>query len=301
MTDLEKIYKKLEQNLTKFNISISDKKSINYGIQFKINHLNNQEIIRLFTNKKTGYKLDCSLVCNSHYQKLLNSILNNEVIKKINIEHLPNILIGSDESGKGDYFGPLVVSAVYQDDKIKESLLKIGVKDCKKLTDIATIELSDRIHKIIRKKFSIVILEPSKYNVLYNNFKKEKKNLNNLLAFAHAQAIKKIFKKTNCINILVDKFADKKVLLNELKGYDINLIMKYRAEENIAVAAASILARAEFLKSLSKYFLKYNINFPKGATKNIVRTAKKFIETYGFKRLNEVAKIHFKTTNKLQS
>lgn len=300
MNKLEKILSEFENKLSKFQITITDKKQINYGIQFKINHLNNQELIRLYTNKKTGHRFDCSLVCNSYYSELLKSIINNETVKeKEFVENEPEILIGTDESGKGDYFGPLVVAAVYSNDKIKKDFLKIGVKDCKKLSDKATIELSMQIRKILKNKFSIEILEPSKYNILYNEFKKEKKNLNNLLAYAHANTIKKMFKKTKCKNILIDKFADKKVVLDELKGLDINVVMKYRAEENLTVAAASILSRAEFLKCLCNYSLKYNITFPKGATKNIIETAKIFIKTYGFNKLQNVAKIHFKTTKKL--
>ncbi len=202
--------------------------------------------------------------------------------------------IGTDESGKGDFFGPLVVAALYVDKKTEHKLWLMGVRDSKTICDKKIVELADSI----RKNFthSVVTFLPDKYNKLYKNFL----NLNQLLASAHAQAIKNLVEKTDCSVVIADKFGDEKLIKNALgDDHNFTLIQKNKAEANLAVAGASILARDKFVRSLDRLSLKYQINFPPGASNNVIEAAKRFVKQFGKNELDAVAKTHFKTMKKL--
>jgi len=202
--------------------------------------------------------------------------------------------IGTDESGKGDFFGPLVVGALYVNKKSEQKLWAMGVCDSKSISDQKIIELAKEIKKVF--PFSVVTFTPDKYNKLYSGIK----NLNQLLATAHAQAIKNLIEKTNCDVVIADKFGEEKLIQNAL-GNTINLtlIQKNRAEENLAVAGASILAREKFIKGLDNLSNKYQINFPAGASNKVIDAAKLFVQRFGKEELANVAKIHFKTIKQL--
>ncbi len=201
--------------------------------------------------------------------------------------------IGSDEAGKGDYFGPLVVAGVLVDNTIVKSLEELGVKDSKRLSDNSVKELAKKIKKMCT--CSVVTIGPAKYNELYTKIR----NLNRLLAWGHSRAIENILsKKEECDYALADQFGDEKFIIAALmeKGKGIKVKQEIRAESDIGVAAASILARAEFVHRLAMLSVKYGMDFPKGASPAVIETGKEFVSKYGKERLKEVAKIHFKTT-----
>lgn len=201
--------------------------------------------------------------------------------------------IGVDESGKGDYFGYLVVAAVYVDDN--EKLLKeIGVRDSKKLNDLKVNELDKRIRKIC--KYDIVKISPERYNILYKKFL----SLNKLLAWGHARAIENLLEKVNCELVITDKFGEERFLKETLfeKGKKVKIIQRVRAEDDVAVAAASIIARAEFLKTLRQLGRDVGFVLPKGAT-HVADVGRQIVEKHGEDILDKVAKIHFKTTKEI--
>ncbi len=203
--------------------------------------------------------------------------------------------IGTDESGKGDYFGPLVVAGVFVPDDQQEVLAELGVKDSKRCTDNRVRELADLLKK--GYKHSVVVIGPEKYNELYSKFR----NLNKLLAWAHSRTIENILGEVNCSSVLTDQFGDKSFVLNALmkRGKNIELIQKPKAEEDIAVAAASILARAEFLKRL--YFLSQDMgmDLPKGASRLVDEAGLKLVKLSGVQALDKAAKKHFKITGRI--
>lgn len=205
--------------------------------------------------------------------------------------------IGIDESGKGDFFGPLIIAGVAVNDNLKKIFSEIGIKDSKQISDEKILKLAKEIQK--QAKWSIVTINPTKYNELYTKFK----NLNKLLAWGHARAIENVLEKApECKLAISDKFAkDNKVIENALltNGKKIKLIQRIKGEEDIAVAAASIIARAKFVESIKFMSHLYKIDFPKGASERVIEEAKKYITKYGKEKLNEVAKLHFKTTEKL--
>ncbi len=297
---------KLEQN----GYVVSDFKYIDYGFQFSIVRSLWKGVLRVYANKKQQIKYDLSQLKEEAIKNQIESILNentsteesNEVNKE-NINETTSIsfvpIIGTDESGKGDYFGPLVSAGVYVDLTTKPLLERIGVCDSKKLNDTQIKEIARNIKKICVNQFSVIEISPETYNNLYNQFKSEGKNLNVLLAWAHAKAIEEVLTKVECENALSDKFADEKFIISKLqeKGKRINLRQEHKAEANIAVAAASILARERFLTKLKKLSMELGIELPKGASPHVIEQAKKVVEKSGEETLKKIAKLHFKTTD----
>ena len=204
--------------------------------------------------------------------------------------------IGVDEAGKGDYFGYLVVAAVYVDDEAEKKLRALRVKDSKLLLDSPATKLAAEIRKTCL--YDIVKISPEKYNLLYKKFK----NLNKMLAWGHAKAIENLLPKTKAEYVITDKFGDEKFLKDALmeKGKAIRVDQVVKAESDIAVAAASVLARAEFLRTLRVLSREVGHVLPKGSTH--VQDAGKFIlKNYGEEGLSKLAKMHFRITKKLLS
>src|SRR3984957_4852380 len=178
--------------------------------------------------------------------------------------------IGIDESGKGDFFGPLCIAGVQADEaKIKE-LLAMGVRDSKRISDSVVRKLSGKIKVLC--PHAIVFISPKKYNELYASFH----NLNRLLGWGHATAILELVNKTGCTDVIIDQFASEHIVLNALKQKKIHvaLVQRHRAEADPVVAAASILARAAFLEGLEQLSKQYGIEIPKGASSQVVRVGK---------------------------
>ena len=201
--------------------------------------------------------------------------------------------IGVDESGKGDFFGPLVVAACYVGPEHVAEL--DGVKDSKKLTDPQAIRLAAIIRRVCPHE--VIGIGPAKYNELYEKFK----NLNKLLAWGHARAIENVLEKQEAHLVISDQFAAggdvvKRALYE--KGKAVEFRSMVRAEADLAVAAASILARAEFLSRLRKLSEEFGIELPKGAT-NVIGPGKRFVQMHGPAALSQVAKMHFRTAGQV--
>ena len=208
-------------------------------------------------------------------------------------EFIPHI--GVDESGKGDFFGPLVIASVLTDEKTAKYFTELGMKDSKKLSDKKILSFAQEIKK--HSPHSIIAISNGRYNELYSNIK----NLNKLLAWGHARAIENILEKNSCEYALSDQFGDESLIKNALmkNGSNIRLEQMVRAESDIAVAAASILARATFVQKMDNMENTYGIKFPKGCSGLVKTAACEFISKYGKDRLKEVCKAHFKTYNEV--
>ncbi|MGQ0666941.1 MAG: ribonuclease HIII [Nitrospiraceae bacterium] len=200
--------------------------------------------------------------------------------------------IGIDESGKGDYFGPLVVAAVFVDATTQSELALMQVRDSKKISDGRILEMAPDIKTIC--PHSIIAIGPHKYNELYAKIR----NLNRLLAWGHAKALETLLERVSCVRAISDQFGDERLILNALqeKGRKIVLEQRTKAESDLAVAAASILARAEFLLRLKRLSDEVGTTLPKGASPAVELAARMVIKRHGQDRLDSVAKLHFKTT-----
>lgn len=225
-----------------------------------------------------------------------------EVIKKINDEENNGIVphLGVDEVGKGDYFGSLVVVSCFVNNESFSLFKKVGVGDSKTFSDKKIIEMYEQLKDYPYYYASIV--KPSEYNQL----EEEIKNASILLARQHSKVIEMGLgdlksKNIECNNVVIDQFSSSKSrILNELGKWGKAAVIEqhHKGESDIAVAAASVLARGIFLNEMEKLSKLYSFNFPKGAS-NVITKGKEFVKKYSKEELHNVAKISFKTTKQV--
>src|SRR5438067_10996561 len=214
--------------------------------------------------------------------------------------HSPDMFephFGVDESGKGDFFGPLVISGVYVDRGITRKLLDACVVDSKRISSDARIRaLADAIRKTSQGLVETVLIGPAKYNELYEKFG----NLNRLLGWGHARVIENLLaRKPECPRSLSDQFADARVITASLlkHGRKIAIEQRPRAESDIAVAAASVLAREAFINWLERKGKELGLRLERGVSPSVKENARKLVELNGPGALREVAKVHFRTAH----
>lgn len=206
--------------------------------------------------------------------------------------------IGTDEAGKGDYFGPLVIAGVYVTEITAPRLRAIGVRDSKLLSADTIRTLAQEIKTICRGCGHILCYLPERYNQLYNSHR----NLNALLAEAHAQVIAKIQSKVSSDLAIVDQFSEQPLVFNALQklGCQVKLEQRTHAESDIAVAAASIIARAEFVRQIEELSKSLHIQLPLGASPaQIIPIGREIVTRHGRDALGKAAKLHFKTTQEI--
>lgn len=209
---------------------------------------------------------------------------------------------GIDESGKGDFFGPLVIACVFVEDKsVADALVELGVKDSKAIKSDAKIaEIAQKILPAVHGKAAVVAIGPEAYNRFYQNIG----NLNRLLAWGHARTLENLLQKVpECTSALADKFGDEHLIRNALmeQGRKIELRQQTKAESDIAVAAASILARAEFVRRLNALGETVGRTLPKGAGAAVDEVARALAQQGGRDLLSTVGKMHFSTSAKALS
>jgi ribonuclease HIII len=208
---------------------------------------------------------------------------------------------GIDESGKGDLFGPLVIAGAYVDAEIARHWRAAGVQDSKAISsDVRIRELARLIVETPGVATSVVVIGPERYNVLYGKFK----NLNRLLAWGHARVIENLLElRPDCPRALSDQFANPRLIQGALmeKGRGIQLEQRTKAESDPAVAAASILARAQFVEWLSRESRTLGMPLPKGASAAVKAAGCNLVRRDGPDVLGKVAKLHFKTVREILS
>ena len=209
--------------------------------------------------------------------------------------------MGIDESGKGDYFGPLVIASAYTNAERVQKLREIGVQDSKRIrSDRKILTLAKEIRNILNDEFALITIGPAAYNRMYEKIG----NVNKMLAWGHARAIENLLDKVpDCPRALSDKFGPSNRIKSALmeKGAKIELEQKTKAESDPAVAAASILARAGFVMALKQLEKQQDHMLPKGASDLVQKAAQQLIEKKSPSILMETAKCHFKTTDKVLS
>lgn len=199
---------------------------------------------------------------------------------------------GLDEAGKGDYFGPLVVAAVSAP---AEVLIQLGVADSKTTSDRRCHQVAAQVRA--HATVEVVAIGPEKYNELYARMR----NLNRLLAWAHARALENLLERQSVTRVLADQFADARVLERALleRGAQAQLIQAPRSEVHPEVAAASMVARSEFLVRLDELGKQFDCVLPKGAGPPVDEAGRKLLQKGGVDLLRKVAKMHFRTTQKI--
>ncbi len=298
--------------LGRMGVRVSDSRKISFGVQLRLQRHDTEVVLNIYHSEKKGL----SAVIGGD----VKSVLGQEVIKKtaelkgkkedIALHHWHN-WIGSDECGKGDYFGALVGCAVAVDETMKPHLTGMGVMDSKLLTDRQIMAVARDLYRRYSDRINCLVLKPLKYNEIYTAMWHQGKNLNDLLTWLHYTLIRGLVVRSMGENpvlpkpdgILVDQFSSlcKVQKLCQRKDLGIPVVERHHAESDLAVAAASIIARYQFLQTHQEMCKYYQIEFPKGASKLVAKTLRQFVENYSAKRLNEVVKLHFKTTVKYLS
>jgi ribonuclease HIII len=245
-------------------------------------------------------------------QEFVEFVLEPEVLQEARLGYEtilnPELLLprlGVDESGKGDFFGPLCIAGVYINETVINAWKDAGIKDSKNISSDKRIkDLAELITKTPGCVSSVVPIGNEAYNRLYLKMK----SVNTMLAWGHARVIENLMGQRHCMNpppvrAISDQFAySKDTVAKALMplGREIELIQKHRAEEDLAVAAASILARNEFVTRLGSMEKQYGMEFPKGASAAVDAAAKEFISKHGPDQLPKVAKMHFRTALRAQ-
>lgn len=204
--------------------------------------------------------------------------------------------MGSDESGKGDIFGPLVTVAAFIDERTGRQLYDLGIRDSKTLSPGSIAKLATEARRIIgRENCAVVLLRPPTYNSLYARID----NLNRLLAWSHARAIETLAEqRPDCTRAVIDQFARTESVINRAlmaRGKRLTIEQMHKAERDIAVATASVLARDLFVREVKKLEEAAGMPLPKGAGPQVPRTLQALIAAKGPDFLGQVAKCHFKT------
>ncbi len=284
---------------SKEGFQLSNEREIPYGVQLEFTFGDKTILLNVYYSEKKGI----STVINGAKDKTLKAKLESILGTPSKPETIPqhNWLhwVGSDETGKGDYFGPLIVCGFYLDKKDRDKLIKIGVCDSKKLKKDQINEVAKQLYHEFPDNIECMVLKPSKYNELYANFANQKKNLNDLLAWCHSRILDNIIKRHSVIEgVFIDQFSTAKKASGLLKKLhpDMQIIERPDGEQDLAVAAASIIARYQLLQSFQTMNRFYKLKFPMGAGNSVKEAGKAYISQYKKERLVEVAKLHFKTT-----
>lgn len=207
--------------------------------------------------------------------------------------------VGSDEVGTGDYFGPIVVTAAYVKKEDVEKLEKLGVGDSKKITDEKIKKITPELIKIV--KYRSMILTNKEYNEKYT----KDINMNKIKAILHNKVLYQLMteEKPNIDYIIVDEFARENRYYEYLNGIPTiqrNITFMTKAEDkNLAVASASIISRYIFLKEFDKLSDSLHIPLPKGAGRDVDTIGEEIVEKYGEEKLQEIAKVNFKNTDRI--
>lgn len=229
--------------------------------------------------------------------RYLHEVLGGTQAKTEPTLPIEGVTLGSDETGKGDYFGPLVVAAVCVEPAQEARLREAGVTDSKKLSDSRARTLAGLLERELPHEFSVLM--PEHYNSAYERAG----NVNLLLAEMHARALARLLERApQAAHVIVDQFTDAKVLAQALArarpGHP-PLTQVAKGERHVAVAAASILARARFLDGLQQCNEACATELAKGAGDPVDAAAREVLKIGGRALLAKVAKLHFANTRKV--
>ena len=291
--------------LAQHGIAGAGQREIPYGVQLSLAK-NNQEVkLNIYYSPKKGISQVLSGKPGTALKNLVQALLEgSQPLPPAELAlHHWQAWIGSDECGKGDYFGAPVVCAFAYDRSLDSEFKRLGVKDSKELHREDIQRIAMHLYQRHPGRIACIALKPVKYNDLIASFKKQARNLNHLLAWLHGTAILELLpKRPDTQGILVDQFSVSKRVCGYLKEKQcpVPCLERPQAESDPAVAAASILARYQFIQARESLDRFYQMKLPLGASNQVIAAALEFCRKYGFDRLGEVAKLHFVTTEKVR-
>ncbi len=287
--------------------SIVEEKDINYGHQFTLQREGERVSLAVYNGKKgrrlvwrgKGGPLEQELLAAVEGKSLPQAGVTGAQPHLVQGEYTaplwPGLWAGSDESGKGDFIGSLVVAATVVDRTTAAKLQQAGVKDCKALTDKKILELEPLIKEQV-VDYAVLELKPAVYNMRYRQLQERGANLNQLLSLGHMAALRKVLERQpHCQGALIDQFTRSNTILVALKQSfpRVDFRQRPKAESDLAVAAASVLARAAFLRRLAELSLLAGEELPKGGGPQATAAAQRLVDRLGRERLGEFVKLHF--------
>lgn len=310
LTQIDDLLNSKLQNMNQEEIFVEKLKELDYGTMYSLTYKGNKLTLNVYYTEKKGF----SIVLGGKYdpevqEKIMKLLFEGKATTGNDVLEVPfQSWIGSDESGKGDYFGPLVAAGFWCDREIEKELVQFGIRDSKLLSDSTIIDISNKLYKNYKDRIVVCELPPQRYNEIYEKFKEKGKGLNSVLAWCHARVIEDLAINEGVEGALADQFGDEKFIRLQIEqnpkiknAKKIELLQKTKAEKNIAVAAASIVARDRFIKRIKEYSQRFRIEIPKGAGADAIRVAKIIVNQYGREELEKYVKWHFKTTNEVLS
>ncbi|HOA29333.1 MAG: ribonuclease HIII [Candidatus Cloacimonetes bacterium] len=284
-------------------IEIERQGEISYGWQLRLIRGSESANINIYHSQKRGLSTVVGGTDHTLLKKeLISLLMGDDRVQDHQEMHTWHAWIGSDECGKGDYFGPLVVSAFYLKREQVNGLKKLGVCDSKRLRDDQIKRIAAGIYQNFPGQMNCLIIKNPKYNELIASFVQQTLNLNDLLAWSHTKVICELRAGIkDCEGILVDQFSKAQKVKARLTAKDksLNVVERTGAERDPAVAAASILARYQFMELRKSMDAQYKMTFPLGAGPGVIEAAKQFVKIHGRDSLGAIAKLHFKTTLKV--
>ena len=291
---------RIKDSLEEKGLTVSDPVQNEYSYQIVISKLNEKISLHIFFGKKGNKTLIQGNKDSKLFKELSDFIYGEKLMDYIKPEVEPDYpYIGTDESGKGDYFGPLVIAGVYITQQEGNILRSWGIKDSKELSDRQVLELTTNIKSLKEVIYDVVLINPERYNQLYEKMG----NLNRLMGWAHAKVIENLLEKCDANEVISDKFGNEKIILDALqtRGRQINLKQMTKAEKFTAVAAASIIARNAVIEWFNFQSKKLKTQILKGSSKEVENIARKILEKHGEETLNKLVKLHFKNSVKIFS
>lgn len=294
----QNIISRYSRHLTQEKFKVTEPIKNEYSYQIFISDNNEKISLHVFFGKK-GNKI--VLQGNKDlkiFKKVNDLIFGERLISEEKTNSEPTYpYIGTDESGKGDFFGPLVIAGVYINPILSAYLKQIGIRDSKELSDTQISHLASELVKLPEIGYDLIIINPEKYNELYEKMG----NLNLMMGWAHAKVIENLLHKCDAEYVISDKFGNEKIIIDSLqqKGRSINLNQVTKGERFIAVAAASVLAREAIIKWFKNQSKKLKFEIPKGASVDVESASRKLVEKYGDEVVKKLVKLHFKTSRKV--
>lgn len=300
---IETYLSQLLPELARRGINISNQREIAYGLQLRLERDADTATLNIYYSLKKGVSQVLSQAGNP-LKTELEELLGGKAEEPVGDFHTWERWIGSDECGKGDYFGSLVVAAFALDADSVQDIRSLGVSDSKKLTDAQIKTIAHNLYERYSERIACIVIKPLRYNEIMADMQSRKENLNDLLAWQHGTAILELLNKVPLVQgVLVDQFSRSKKVSQYLRGKELAIPVEERpkAEADPAVAAASVIARYQFLQSRQAMDRHYQMKFPLGSGKNVLQPAKAFADKFGWDRLAEVAKLHFVTSRDVRA
>jgi len=281
--------------LRSIGVSVVSKRELANGLQLRLASNGSFCTVNLYYSKAKGF----SIIPSGGDRKLLDAVVS---LTSDTRKTPDGNWIGTDEAGKGDYLGPLVVCAVHCSSETAEQLVKSGAADSKTLTDSAIRRIAASCMELLNNAFAAISISPSAYNRRFTELRRCGMNSLDLLAEAHGKAIGVLIDRGYTPDrIVIDRFCGRKRLDPFLPSTDARLELRPRAEDDPAVAAASVIARFRYVEALSEMSKRYGVELTPGAGRSVDAAAMILTEMYGPHVLEKTAKIHFRNTLRIIS